>query len=158
MSSPAPFNAALRFASAQALLDAVGQPLGCSDWTLMTQQRIDLFAEATGDHQWIHVDPVRAAGGPFGGTIAHGFLTLALANLFLPQIIQVQMRMGMNYGCERVRFPAPVRVGSRLRGRGQLIRAAVLEGGVQAVIRVTIELENSDRPACVVDTINRYYF
>ena len=158
MSSPAPFNAALRFASAQALLDAVGQPLGCSDWTLMTQQRIDLFAEATGDHQWIHVDPVRAAGGPFGGTIAHGFLTLALANLFLPQIIQVQMRMGVNYGCERVRFPAPVRVGSRLRGRGQLIRAAVLEGGVQAVIRVTIELENSDRPACVVDTINRYYF
>ena len=146
------------FASAQAMLDAVGQPLGCSDWTVVTQERIDRFAEATGDHQWIHVDPVRAAEGPFGCTIAHGFLTLALANLFLPQIIQVHMRMGVNYGCERVRFPAPVRVGSRLRGQGQLIRAEALEGGVQAVIRVTIELENGDRPACVVDTINRYYF
>ena len=146
------------FASAQAVLDAVGQPLGCSDWTVITQQRIDLFAKATGDHQWIHVAPVRAAHGPFGVTIAHGFLTLALANLFLPQIIQVQMRMGVNYGCERVRFPAPVKVGSRLRGQGQLIRAEALEGGVQAVIRVTIELEHSDRPACVVDTINRYYF
>jgi acyl dehydratase len=146
------------FVSAQALLNVVGQPLGCSDWTTVTQERIDLFAEATGDHQWIHIDPVRATQGPFGVTIAHGFLTLALANLFLPQIIQVQMRMGVNYGCERVRFPAPVRVGSRLRGRGQLIRAEALEGGVHAVIRVNIELENSDRPACVVDTINRYYF
>jgi acyl dehydratase len=146
------------FASAQALLDVVGQPLGCSDWIVVTQERIDLFAEATGDHQWIHVDPVRAAAGPFGMTIAHGFLTLALANFFLPQIIQVHMRMGINYGCERVRFPAPVKVGSRLRGQGQLIRAEALEGGVQAVIRVTVQVQNSDRPACVADTINRYYF
>ena len=146
------------FASAQALLDAVGQPLGRSDWITVTQERIDLFAEATGDHQWIHVDPVRAASGPFQGTIAHGFLTLALANLFMPEIIHVQMRMGVNYGCERVRFPALVRAGARVRGHGLLVRADALEGGAQTVIRVTIALENSERPACVVDTVNRYYF
>lgn len=146
------------FASAQALIGAVGQPLGRSDWVEVTQERINLFAQATGDHQWIHVDPVRAADGPFGGTIAHGFLTLALANLFLPEIVHVHMRLGVNYGCERVRFPAPVRAGARVRGHGLLVSAAAIEGGVQAVIRVTIELENSERPACVVDTVNRYYF
>lgn len=140
------------------MLAAVGNTLGTSKWITITQERIDKFAEATGDHQWIHVDPVRAASGPFGSTIAHGYLTLSLANLFLPEILHVQMRMGVNYGCDRVRFPAPVRAGSRLRGHGQLVRADTLDSGVQAVIRVTVELEGSERPACIVDTINRYYF
>lgn len=146
------------FSSAGEMIAAVGRMLGRSEWISITQERIDKFAEATGDYQWIHVDPVRAASGPFGGTIAHGYLTLSLANLFLPDILHVNMRMGVNYGCERVRFPAPVRAGSRLRGRGTLMRAEALDGGVQAVIQVTVELEGSERPACVVDTINRYYF
>ncbi|MES2246414.1 MAG: MaoC family dehydratase [Pseudomonadota bacterium] len=147
------------FASAQALVAAAGHPLGCSDWLRITQERIDQFAAATGDHQWIHVDPQRAAAGPYGATIAHGYLTLSLANLFMPQILQVDMRMGLNYGSDRVRFPAPVRVGSRLRGSGKMLTVTPLgDGGVQCVIQVTVELEGSERPACVVDSLNRYYF
>ena len=111
---------ATRFDSPAELLPAVGQHLGFSDWLLIDQQRIDLFADATGDHQWIHVDPERAASGPFGKTIAHGYLTLSLANLFLPEIMEVNnVSMGVNYGCEKVRFPAPVPVGSRVRGGGE---------------------------------------
>ena len=141
-----------------ALLQAVGQHLGYSDWLEVDQQRIDLFADATGDHQWIHVDPVRAAEGPFGRTIAHGYLTLSLANLFLPQIMRVDnVSMGVNYGCEKVRFPAPVPVGSRVRGGGEVISAEEVKGGVQVVVRVTIEVEGSERPACVVDTISRFF-
>ena len=141
-----------------ALLQAVGQHLGYSDWLEIDQQRIDLFADATGDHQWIHVDPVRAAEGPFGRTIAHGYLTLSLANLFLPQIMRVDnVSMGVNYGCEKVRFPAPVPVGSRVRGGGEVISAEEVKGGVQVVVRVTIEVEGSGRPACVVDTISRFF-
>ena len=141
-----------------ALLQAVGQHLGYSDWLEIDQQRIDLFADATGDHQWIHVDPVRAAEGPFGRTIAHGYLTLSLANLFLPQIMRVDnVSMGVNYGCEKVRFPAPVPVGSRVRGGGEVISAEEVKGGVQVVVRVTIEVEGSERPACVVDTISRFF-
>lgn len=147
------------FASAQALAEAAGRPLGRSDWLRITQERIDQFAVATGDHQWIHVDPQRAAAGPYGATIAHGYLTLSLANLFMPQILQVDMRMGLNYGSDRVRFPAPVRVGSRLRGSGRMLSVTPLgDGGVQCVIQVTVELEGSERPACVVDSLNRYYF
>ena len=102
------------------LLTAVGQNLGHTDWLDMEQERVNLFAEATGDHQWIHVDPQRAKEGPFGATIAHGYLTLSLANLFLPQLMEVQsVSMGVNYGCDRVRFPAPVPVGSRVRGSGE---------------------------------------
>jgi acyl dehydratase len=141
-----------------ALLQAVGQHLGYSDWLEIDQQRIDLFADATGDHQWIHVDPVRAAEGPFGRTIAHGYLTLSLANLFLPQIMRVDnVSMGVNYGCEKVRFPAPVPVGSRVRGGGEVISAEEVKGGVQVVVRITIEVEGSERPACVVDTISRFF-
>ncbi|MDP4916262.1 MAG: MaoC family dehydratase, partial [Haliea sp.] len=122
------------------------------------QRRIDLFAEATGDHQWIHVDPERAAKGPFGKTIAHGYLTLSLANLFLPQLLQVSnVSMGVNYGCDKVRFPAPVPVGSRVRGCGEIVTAESVKGGVQVVVRVTIEVEGSDRPACVIDTISRFF-
>jgi acyl dehydratase len=146
------------FEQPAALLAAVGQHLGYSQWLEIDQQRINLFADATGDHQWIHVDPERAAQGPFGKTIAHGYLTLSLANLFLPEILEVQnVSMGVNYGCEKVRFPAPVPVGSRVRGGGELISAEEVKGGVQAVVRMTIEIEGGDRPACVIDTISRFY-
>ena len=148
----------MTFDSPAALLEAVGTHLGYSDWLAIDQHRIDLFAEATGDHQWIHVDPERAAAGPFGRTIAHGYLTLSLANLFLPQIMQVDnVSMGVNYGCEKVRFPAPVPVGSRVRGGGEVISAEEVKGGVQVVVRMTIEIEGQDRPACVIDTISRFF-
>lgn len=137
---------------------SVGKNLGQSDWLEIDQERINLFAEATGDHQWLHVDPDKAKQGPFGATIAHGYLTLSLVNLFLPQIVDVQgIKMGVNYGCEKIRFPAPVKVNSRVRGVGELIDVSEVKGGIQAVIRVTVEIEGSERPACVVDTISRYY-
>jgi len=140
------------------LLQAVGRHLGFSDWLEIDQQRINQFADATGDHQWIHVDPEKAAEGPFGKTIAHGYLTLSLANLFLPQIMEVRnTSMGVNYGCEKVRFPAAVPVGSRVRGGGEVISAEEVKGGVQVVVRMTIEIEGSDRPACVIDTISRFF-
>ena len=140
------------------LLEAPGQHLGYTDWIEMEQARIDLFADATGDHQWIHVDPEKAKDGPFGATIAHGYLTLSLANLFLPQLMEVQdVSMGVNYGCDRVRFPAPVPVGSRIRGAGEVISAEETKGGVQVVVRITVEIENSERPACIVDTISRFF-
>ncbi len=140
------------------LLERVGEHLGFSDWLMIDQERINCFADATGDHQWIHVDPERASSGPFGACIAHGYLTLSLANLFLPQIIDVQgISMGVNVGSDRVRFPAPVPVGSRIRGGGELISAEEQKGGIQSVVRITIEIEGNDRPACVVDTISRYF-
>lgn len=140
------------------LKTAVGQHLGHSDWLEITQARINQFADATGDHQWIHVDPERAKSGPFGTCIAHGYLTLSLVNLFMPQIVEVRgIRMGVNYGADKVRFPAPVPVGSRIRGGGDLLSAEEVKGGaVQATIRITVEIEGKDRPACVVDTISRY--
>ncbi|TXS92129.1 MaoC family dehydratase [Parahaliea maris] len=141
-----------------ALLGTEGTQLGHTDWIEVTQQRIDQFADATGDHQWIHVDPVKAADGPFGKTIAHGYLTLSLANLFLPQVLKVEnFSMGVNYGCEKVRFPAPVPVGSRLRGVGEVVGTEEVKGGVQVVVRMTIEVEGGERPACVVDTISRFF-
>ncbi|MNO37832.1 putative enoyl-CoA hydratase 1 [compost metagenome] len=147
------------FSSAQALLAAEGLELGCSEWLTISQSRIDLFAEATGDHQWIHVDPERAANGPFGACIAHGYLTQSLVNLFLPQLLAIDnLAMGVNYGCDRVRFPAPVRVGSRVRGRGQILRAEPVADSVQLVVRVSVEIEGQARPGCVVDTISRYTF
>ena len=140
------------------LKSALGEHLGYSDWLEMTQDRIDKFADATGDQQWIHVDPERAKQGPFGACIAHGYLTLALVNLFLPQIVEVQgISMGVNYGSDRLRFPAPVPVGSRIRGGAELTQVEEVKGGVQATIRVTVEVEGQDRPACVVETISRYY-
>ena len=146
------------FESPKELAKAVGQQLGHSDWLEITQERIDRFAEATGDHQWIHVDPERARQGPFGAPIAHGYLTQSLVNLFLPQIVEVRgISMGVNYGADRLRFPAPVPVGSRIRGSAELLEVEEIKGTVQAKIRVTVEIEGSDRPACVIDTINRYY-
>jgi acyl dehydratase len=136
----------------------VGKQLGVSEWLEIDQARIDKFADATGDQQWIHVDPERAKHGPFGSTIAHGYLTLSLVNFFLPQIIEVRgISMGVNYGTDRVRFPAPVPVGSRLRGSAELIKVEDVKGGaVQSTVRVTVEIEGSERPACVIDTISRY--
>ena len=146
------------FNTPRELLAAVGKPLGASDWLEIHQDRIDGFADATGDHQWIHVDPERAKSGPFGKTIAHGYLTLSLVNCFLPQIVEVRgISMGVNYGCDKVRFPAPVPVGSRVRGVGQLVAAEEVKGGaVQATVRVTVEIEGAEKPACVVDTISRF--
>ena len=145
--------------SATQLRGLVGQELGLTDWMEMTQGRVDQFAEATDDRQWIHVDPVRAKNGPFGACIAHGYLTLALAgSSLLEQIVRVDCKMGVNYGSDRFRFPAPVRVGARIRGRGLLVSAEDVAGGVQAVTRVTVEIEGGDRPGCVVDTISRYFF
>lgn len=149
---------ATTFDSEQSVLDAVGSELGTSDWLTITQERIDQFADATDDHQWIHVDPERAKDGPFGATVAHGYLTLSLVNRFLPEIVDVRIKMGVNYGCDKVRFPAAVPVGSRLRGRGELVDAKEVSGGIQATIRVTVEIEDGERPACVADTISRYYF
>ncbi len=147
------------FDSVASVLAAVGKPLGESSWVAIDQRRIDQFADATDDHQWIHVDPARAKEGPFGACIAHGYLTLSLASRFLPEFVRYEkLRMGVNYGCDKVRFPAPVPVGSRLRGRGELVKAEPIDGGVQATIRVTVEIEGKDRPACVVDTISRFFF
>lgn len=138
--------------------DAVGKHLGYSDWLEIDQDRINLFADATGDHQWIHVDPEKAKDGPFGACIAHGYLTLSLVNMFLPQIIDVQgISMGVNYGLDKVRFPSPVPVGSKVRGGGELVSVEDVKGGVQSVVRVTVEIEGNDRPACVIDTISRYF-
>ncbi|MFT6550543.1 MAG: acyl dehydratase [Zhongshania marina] len=146
------------FKQPQDLIAAVGTVLGTSDWLEIDQQRINLFADATGDHQWIHVDPERAKDGPFGKCIAHGYLTLSLVNLFLPQIVEVQgIAMGVNVGCDRIRFPAPVPVGSRVRGVGELLSIEEIKGGVQSIVRVTVEIEGNDRPACVADTISRYF-
>ncbi len=136
---------------------AVGRHLGFSDWLEVTQARVDEFADATGDHQWIHVDVARAADGPFGGPIAHGYLTLALSNCFLPQIVDVRgFAAGVNYGVDKVRFPAPVPVGARIRGGAEMVSATVIEGGVQTTMRVTIEIESVDKPACVVESVSRF--
>lgn len=146
------------FEHPEQLLACVGETLGESEWLRVEQSRIDRFAEATGDHQWIHVDPVRAASGPYGACIAHGYLTLALVNLFLPQIVEVRgIAMGVNYGCDRVRFPNVVKAGARVRGRAELVAAEAVKGAVQATIRVSVEIGGEDRPGCVVDTISRYY-
>jgi acyl dehydratase len=147
----------MTFAGPDALLSAVGSELGPTEWITITQDQIDKFAAATLDDQWIHVDTERAQSGPFGTTIAHGYLTLSLASHFLADLVQVDgISMGINYGCERVRFPAPVPVGSRLRGRGEVLAVKEVPGGVQATTRITIEREGGDKPAAIVETVSRY--
>ncbi|MER8234463.1 MaoC family dehydratase [Streptomyces sp. NPDC101490] len=147
------------FTSAEELRAGVGEQLGHSDWLEIDQKRIDLFAEATGDHQWIHVDPERAAAGPFGATIAHGYLTLSLLPALVPQVMSVEgMRMGINYGTEKVRFPSPVPVGSRLRATAVLTEVTEAGGGVQVTARVTVEREGAQKPVCVAESVSRYYF
>ena len=137
---------------------AVGTPLGASDWVEVTQDRVNQFADATGDHQWIHTDVERARReSPFGGPIAHGYLTLALSNMLLPQIIEVRgVSLGVNYGTARVRFPAPVPVGSRVRATAELVACDDIPGGIQTTIRITVEIEGGDKPACVVDSLSRW--
>ncbi|MFZ2649210.1 MAG: MaoC family dehydratase [Burkholderiaceae bacterium] len=136
----------------------VGQVLGCSNWFNVDQSMIDAFAHATGDHQWIHVDPQRAAQGPFGATVAHGFLTLSLLPMMLASAFEVlDTRMGVNYGLNRVRFPAPVPVGSRLRGEFKLLGYEALEGGAQLTTHVTMEREGSVKPVCVAESVARRY-
>jgi acyl dehydratase len=137
----------------------VGQPLGTSDWITVDQRRIDLFAEATGDHQWIHVDPERAAQGPYGTTIAHGFLTLSLLPELGSSAFALEgQRLGVNYGLNRVRFTAPVPVGSRLRGHSRLLACDALDGGgVQLTVEVTVECEGQAKPACIAESVTRRY-
>jgi acyl dehydratase len=137
---------------------AVGTHLGWTEWLAITQDRVDLFADATGDHQWIHVDVERArAESPFGGPIAHGYLTLALSNLFLPQLIAVPAASaGVNYGTGKVRFPAPVLVGSRVRGGAEIAAIEEIPGGLQTTITITIEVEGSAKPACVIESLSRW--
>jgi acyl dehydratase len=137
----------------------VGQHLGYSDWVTITQERVNRFADATGDHQWIHVDPERAAKeSPFGGPIAHGYLTLSLLPLLLPQIIETTgFRMSVNYGTEKVRFPAPVPVGSRVRAGATLASATPFDGGVQLAMTVTVEVEGASKPSMVATTLSRRY-
>jgi acyl dehydratase len=136
----------------------VGETLGTSEWIEVHQRRIDLFAEATGDHQWIHVDPARAAAGPFGTTIAHGFLTLSLLpEMFAGAFAIADTRMGVNYGLNRVRFTAPVPVGSRLRGRFRLLAYEPIAGGAQLTVEVTIEREGADKPVCIAESLTRRY-
>jgi acyl dehydratase len=149
----------IEFQTPEALRGAVGTHLGFSDWVEITQERIDQFAEATGDRQWIHVDPQRAKHGPFGTTIAHGYLTLAITNLFLPQLLRVPAAtLGVNYGANKVRFPAPVPVGSRIRMGAEIIDVQDVPGGVQVTTRNTVEIDGSDKPACVVEAISRFLF
>jgi acyl dehydratase len=136
----------------------VGQHVADSDWITIDQDRINLFAEATGDHQWIHVDPARAAAGPFGATVAHGFLTLSLLPEMGISAFELRdTRMGVNYGLNRVRFPAPVPVGSRLRGRFKLLSYEVIEGGAQLTFEVTMEREGSAKPVCIAESVSRRY-
>ena len=135
----------------------VGQEIGVGEWVTITQEQVNLFADATLDHQWIHVDPEMAAQGPFGTTIAHGFLTLSLVSEIAPSVEIPGVRMAINYGLDRVRFISPVPVGSRLRARSVLKEVHEVPGGVQVKSEVTIELEGGEKPACVAETLSRFY-
>lgn len=147
------------FNSPRELLGKQGQVLDVSAWLTIDQQRIDQFAAVTGDRQWIHVDPERARSGPFGTTIAHGYLTVSLMGTLLPQIIEVRnFSMGVNVGVDGLRFLAPVTVGSRIRASGTIVKVEEMKAGaIQCVVRVTIEIEGKEKPACVLDTISRYF-
>jgi acyl dehydratase len=146
------------FVSREQMLAAVGRDLGESGWLTVDQARVDTFADATDDHQWIHVDPERAAAGPFGTTVAHGFLTLSLLPQFVRQILEVPAaRLVVNYGLNRVRFITPVRVGSRVRARCFLNEVSDVGEAVQFVIATTVEIEGEERPGLVAETVSRYY-
>lgn len=147
------------FAHLRELADHVGQPIGVGEWVTIDQPRIDRFAEVTDDPQWIHIDPVRAAEGPFGATIAHGFLTLSLVPSLCASVFRVDDTvMGVNYGLNRVRFPAPVPVGSRVRANCKLLSYAPLENGAQMTIEATVEREGSAKPVCVAELVSRRYW
>ena len=140
------------------LASRVGQPLGRSSWRDVTQDEVDTFARLTGDEQWIHVDPERALVGPFGATIAHGYFTLSLATRFLDEVLVVEgAGLVLNYGSDRVRYPAPVPVGSRVRAHIELPAVTEIAGGVQTTFRLTFEVEGAKKPGCVADIVYRYY-
>jgi acyl dehydratase len=140
------------------LRELAGADLGASSWLEITQDRVDTFADATGDHQWIHVDAERAAAGPFGGTIAHGYLTLALVIPLWSEILEVKgVTMGLNYGLNRLRFPAPVPVGSKIRLHARVVSVEDVAGGVQLAVELTTELHGADKPAAVAEALYRYY-
>jgi acyl dehydratase len=146
------------FENLDQLRSATGEHLGYSDWHLVDQAQINAFADATGDHQWIHVDPERAKAGPFGTTIAHGYLTLSLAPVLTSEILDVKgVSMGVNYGVNKVRFPAPVKVDSKVRAGAELASIEEVPGGVQVVVRLTYEVEGQEKPACVAETVARFY-
>jgi len=148
----------LVFAKPADLVGSEGSRLGPTEWLLIDQQRVNGFADVTGDHQWIHVDVERAKDGPFGGTIVHGYLTLSLVNYFLPQLIEVRgFAHAVNVGADRLRFLSPVKVGSRIRAAGEIVGVEEIKGAIQSVVRVTVEIEGADKPACVIDTISRYF-
>ena len=150
--------AIVQFRDVNELRQRIGQEVAVSDWMTVTQERIDKFADATDDHQWIHVDRKRAAESRFGGTIAHGFLTLSLIPHFMYTTVELpKAKMSINYGLNKVRFPSPVRAGKRVRGRVTLLNIEDIEGGQQFSWRITIELEGSAKPACVAETIGRRY-
>ena len=142
------------------LQDVVGTEIGVTDWMEMTQERVSAFADATDDHQWIHIDQERAGTGPFGTTIAHGYLTLSLATRFSSEAeLEVgDPRMAINYGMEKVRFPAPVPVGQRIRGRIAVLSVTDVPGGIQVNRQVTVEVEGNEKPAMVAETVSRYYY
>ncbi|MEU8179222.1 MaoC family dehydratase [Micromonospora sp. NPDC049044] len=146
------------FSSFEELASAVGETLGPGPWERIEQSRVDLFADATDDHQWIHLDPVRAAAGPFGGTVAHGYLTLSLLPALAGRLYRVQgVAMGVNYGLNRVRFPAPVRVGTAVRAAATIAEVSPVAGGVQMVATVTVESDSGGKPVCVAETVSRLY-
>ena len=146
-----------KFDALAELTAAVGADLGTTEWTTIDQGRINQFADATGDHQWIHVDTEAAKNGPFGTTIGHGYLTMSLCAPLLGELLSVGgISMGINYGVDKARFITPVPSGGRVRGKGEIISATEIPGGVQAVVRITIELEGAAKPAAVVDTVTRY--
>jgi acyl dehydratase len=148
----------IHIATLASLKDRVGQELAVGDWLTVDQVMIDKFADATGDHQWIHVDQERAAKGPFGTTVAHGFLTLSLLPKLAESAFKVDdVRMGVNYGLNRVRFPAPVPSGSRIRARLKLLSFEPIDGGAQLVTEVTMEREGGDKPVCVAESVSRRY-
>lgn len=140
------------------LKEKVGEHLGYSNYVEITQEQVNLFADATGDHQWIHVDPERARTGPFGGPIAHGYLTLSMGPTLMPDIMAVQgVAMGVNYGASKIRFPSPVPVGSMLRLGAELLTVDDIEGGAQVTMRFTFEVKGARKPSCVAEIIFRYY-
>ncbi len=142
------------FTTFEQLSEAVGEDLGTTEWLEMTQDRVDAFADATDDHQWIHVDVERAKAGPFGATIAHGYLTLSLIPHFIPELFSLETPgPRLNYGINKARFPHPVRVGDRIRARAQIVSVLEVAAGRQLVIRYTIEIEGQDKPACVAETV-----
>ena len=140
------------------LQELIGQHLGYSDYMTVSQEQVNTFADATGDHQWIHIDVARATAGPFGGPIAHGYLTLSLGPVFLPQIFMVSgFSMGVNYGCNKVRFPSPVPVGSSVRAGVKLLNVEEIANGVQITLETTFEVRDAAKPSCVAEVIFRYY-